>query len=126
MKSAAMRRAVFLAVLVAAALLAESALAARRPTGAERRAIISAIHQSPLTHDVPPDDYRVAWIHVVTAVRGWAEALLVGRGPEAKRVQTLGALLQRRHGHWRVTVVGAIGLGCRAPWAVRRDLGLIC
>ena len=126
MNSVAMRRVVFLAAIVTAALLADGAQAARRPTAAEKQAILSAIHHSPLTRGVPASEYRVAWIRIATVARGWAEALLVGRGPNAKRVQTVAAILQRRRGRWRVTVVGGAGLGCRVPWAVRRDLGLIC
>jgi hypothetical protein len=126
MKSARMRRAVLLTVIVAAALLADAALAARRPTVAERRAIVTAIHHSPLTRGVPAGEYRVAWIRIATTARGWAEALLVGRGPDAERVQTVAAILRRRRGRWRVSVVGGAGLGCRVPWSVRHDLGLIC
>lgn len=115
---------VLLAVLLVA--LVDRAQAARGPTPAEKRAIVAAIHSSPLARGVPARNYRVAWIHVATAARGWAEALLVGRGPNPKRVQTVGAVLHRRAGRWRVTVVGGIGLGCRVPGSVRRDLGLIC
>ena len=130
MNSVPMRaRATFASLLLVVVLLValvDRAQGARRPTAAQKRAIDTAIHHSPLTRGVPAGEYRVAWIRIATAVRGWAEALLVGRGPNARRVQTVGAVLHRRAGRWRVTVVGGIGLGCRVPWAVRHDLGLIC
>jgi hypothetical protein len=118
--------AIVVLVLVLIAALVDRAEAARRPTAAEKRAIVAAVHLSPLTRDVPGGEYRVAWIRVATVARGWAEALLVGRGPNAARVQTVGAMLRRRAGRWRVTAVGGIGLGCRVPWSIRHDLGLIC
>jgi hypothetical protein len=126
MNSAAIRRTVLFTVIVAASLLVNGALAARRPTGAEQRAILAAIHHSSLTRAAPAVGYRVASIRVATVARGWAEALLVPRRPNAGHARSLGAVLRRRAGRWRVTLVGGIGLGCRVPWPVRHDLGLIC
>jgi hypothetical protein len=111
-------------VLTATSLGSADALAARRATHAEKRAITTAVKHSRLTSGVPDREYRVTGIRVATVAKGWSTAQLVGKGRYADRVQTTSAVLRRTSGHWRVRAVGGAGLGCGVPRAVARDLRL--
>ena len=105
--------ALMLAAPGAAALTAAApALGARRPSPAERRALVSALqHAAATRHD------QILLIRISTVAPGWAFARLRARDD---------AILRRHDGRWRVTLVGGVGLGCRVPYDVRRDFRLIC
>jgi hypothetical protein len=99
-----------LALGACALALAAPALAARRPTAGERRAIVAALRRAHIKR-------TVVRVRISTVVAGWADADL--RNGES-------AILHRRAGRWRVAQVGGLGVGCRIPYAVRRDFKLIC
>lgn len=99
-----------LALCAAALALAGPAMAARHPTAGERRAIVAAVRRA---HIRP----KVVRVRISTVVAGWADAGL--HNGES-------AILHRRAGRWRVAQVGGLGVGCRIPYAVRRDFKLIC
>jgi hypothetical protein len=110
--------------LAATALGSTEALAARKATHSESRAITAAVKHSRLTSGVPDREYRVSGIRVATVAAGWSTAQLSGKGRYADRVQTVSTVLRRRGGHWRVRAIGGAGLGCHVPRAVARDLRL--
>lgn len=96
----------------AALTLPAPALAARRPSPAERRALVAALQRTAATrHD------QILAIRISTVASGWAFARLRGRDD---------AILRRHAGRWHVALVGGVGLGCRVPYDVRRDFRLIC
>lgn len=93
------------------------------PTPAQQPAIVAAVHHSPLLAAVPASGYRVTGERVSRADGTYALATVVPAGPWADRARVE---LRWRGGHWVVTEVGTARVGCRAPAAVRADLGIVC
>jgi hypothetical protein len=111
-----------LVTLVVVALTSSAAFAVRPARPAERAAIKAAIRSSPMTRVVPPSAYRIRRVRISTVDRRFGAARIVG---VERWVQDANALVRRRRGRWRLVDLSNGG-GCKAPAAVRADLGLPC
>lgn len=102
---------------------ASARLSPAGPTPTQRRAMVAAVHASPLLAAVPPSGYNVTNERVSHRDRTYAFATVVPTGPWADPALVE---LRRRGGHWVVTEVGTAGVGCGAPTAVRAEMGIVC
>lgn len=93
------------------------------PTPAQQRAIVAAVHHSPLLAAVPPTGYAVTKEAVSHRDGTYAFATVVPTGPWADPARVE---LRRRDGHWVATEIGTARVGCRAPRAVRAEMGIVC
>jgi hypothetical protein len=108
--------------MLVVALPASAAVADRPARPAERAAIKAAIRNSPMTSGVPDSAYRIRRVRISTVDGRFAAARIVG---VERSVQAANGLVRRTRGRWRLVDLSNGG-GCKAPPAVRADLGLPC
>ncbi len=106
---------------VALVALTATASASRAPTRSEADSISHALHASSATGAV--HCFHVHEI-VISTAGPWARARIF---PCSKHGDRALAVLELKHGHWRVRDLGTADTGCTvAPRRVRRDLRLFC
>jgi len=95
-RSFAVRAAVGVAVTLSA--LSPTAIAARRPSRSESRAIVNAVKHSRLTRAVPTKEYNVVRIRISTAGHGWASAGILAKRASGTRCRPRGSPSAARGG----------------------------
>jgi hypothetical protein len=119
--------------IIAAALLAVAlpavALASRTPSRSERVQLREAVKDSkPVGKKLHKGKFKLSKPRIST--KGpWAKAGIVPNGTYTDPFDPTLGIFKRKHGHWKLKVIGSSGVGCskpRLPRSVRKDLKLSC